>query len=357
MDYENEDTFQITLSSNASKSIYPHNNPSSFTTCLQKPIELELDRWEFALMSMLYPTRCLNNVEDCSIGIVIRQYIEPGRARALETLGRPSAVRRPGLLDQILSCPHPEFFPPVDFVPGKMLRFVMRYVTIPKATFRSIADLCQYLCDRLNEHTESYCEFMKLKDSKLFTFEINARTGFVTFNCQKIPLADIWLIVKEPYLLQHRLGILPAHATNGEEHYFSEDQIRKVSEKADSNFIFLYEFPARGKILASLENPPAIYVYTDIAKHQLVGDSSAQLLAIVPTSRTPTAISEEDSDAHTYHVENPPYYIPLETNSFSRIEIQLRTDWGMPFPFQGNPNNRAVCRLNFRRRQLPRILG
>lgn len=69
------------------------------------------------------------------------------------------------------------------------------------------------------------------------------------------------------------------------------------------------------------ENDHSLFVYTNIIKHRLVGDSKSQLLRVVE-------ISKRNFGEQNTEIYNPPQYHPLISNSFESIEIEIRSKSG-----------------------------
>ena len=93
-----------------------------------------------------------------------------------------------------------------------------------------------------------------------------------------------------------------------------------------------------------------MYVYSDIAKSQLVGDTEGQLLGIVPIEAEAEDVARRAGSTIFYSF-NPAYYMPLAKAEFDTIDIELKTDWGDDFPFTQEASNRVCCRLDFRKRE------
>ena len=79
-----------------------------------------------------------------------------------------------------------------------------------------------------------------------------------------------------------------------------------------------------------------------------------------PTFGTSSSTASPSSAQQDWHPDdqqfysfNPPYYMPLKKSRFDTLDIQLNTDWGAPFPFTDDPNNRVCCRVHFRKRKSP----
>ena len=89
-------------------------------------------------------------------------------------------------------------------------------------------------------------------------------------------------------------------------------------------------------------NLTTVYLYTNIIQNQIVGNTQARLLRIVPiNARNFGEIS------HKYF-ERPQFH-ELACNNFSEIEIELRTETGKLFPIKYGT---VVVQLSFRRKGL-----
>ena len=69
-----------------------------------------------------------------------------------------------------------------------------------------------------------------------------------------------------------------------------------------------------------------VYVYTDIIKNIVVGDTEAPLLRCMAVK------NKSQEDMMTYDFPNP-VYIPLNTNYLKEVTIYLRDSFGDPIPF------------------------
>ena len=69
-----EDSFQITLPSNASLDLYPQNRPNSYKTKLAKPVKLGngvTSDWEVALVDLQFPQNWPNVLEESELAIIV----------------------------------------------------------------------------------------------------------------------------------------------------------------------------------------------------------------------------------------------------------------------------------------------
>ena len=82
-----------------------------------------------------------------------------------------------------------------------------------------------------------------------------------------------------------------------------------------------------GSHVANLHRETNIHVYCDIAQPQIVGDKTVPLLGIVPCEKT------TETYETLYVVENM-CYIPIQTKSFQKIKILLRSSTNESIPFE-----------------------
>ena len=104
----------------------------------------------------------------------------------------------------------------------------------------------------------------------------------------------------------------------------------------------LHQFPLIGVRPIQLLDQFSLYVYCDVVNHQLIGDTMAPLIGVVP-------IQKQAKGKQLYWVFDPPYYMDVSRNEISSIEVRVTTERGEEFPFlAGN----VVCRLHFRPRSI-----
>jgi len=84
----------------------------------------------------------------------------------------------------------------------------------------------------------------------------------------------------------------------------------------------------------------SLYLYTNIVENQIVGNTLAPLLQIIP-------VSGEHGEVIQKTIYSP-HYVPVLTNKFSSIEVNLKNDQddNLPFLF-----GKVVVKLHFRRRK------
>ena len=88
----------------------------------------------------------------------------------------------------------------------------------------------------------------------------------------------------------------------------------------------------------------AIFIYTDIIHHQLVGDAEVPLLrAVRMKSFTGGDRPEMDTVVYTH-----PHYLPVSKQYIETIEIDIRTDTGVRIPYN---TGKVISKLHFRQRK------
>ena len=85
----------------------------------------------------------------------------------------------------------------------------------------------------------------------------------------------------------------------------------------------------------------SIFVYSYIVDYQIVGNTMATLMGVLPTKG---AFKEPQSCQI-----NPVQYVPLQSNEISSISMKLCTPQGDPVQFLSGD---SLCRLHFRRKLL-----
>lgn len=112
-----------------------------------------------------------------------------------------------------------------------------------------------------------------------------------------------------------------------------------------------YLLPLTSTHEAELEHLSSLYVYSDIAPYQFIGNTSAQILSIVPIESTEN--ENHQRGKQQFYTVNPPYYMPVPKPEINTINIEIRTDFALPFPFGDTGNSKVRCRLHFRKKDSP----
>ena len=93
-----------------------------------------------------------------------------------------------------------------------------------------------------------------------------------------------------------------------------------------------------GSHVANLHRETNIHVYCDIVQPQIVGDKTVPLLGVVPCEKT------TETYETLYAVENI-HYIPIQTKSFQKVKILLRSSTNESIPFE---HGRATITLHLK---------
>ena len=100
-----------------------------------------------------------------------------------------------------------------------------------------------------------------------------------------------------------------------------------------------------GDPMAAIKQYPCMYVYSDVVRQQEVGGSLAQLLETVPVSAAATPGSQVS------YLVNPPRYQSVAKHLLDKIEIQINTHTGAPWPLDAE-DEQVIARLSFRRKPM-----
>jgi hypothetical protein len=84
----------------------------------------------------------------------------------------------------------------------------------------------------------------------------------------------------------------------------------------------------------------SLYVYSDIAKEQRVGDSMSPLMEVVPVKGVP--------GNRKHYCGNPLPYLPVDRDCIDSINIVIMDEYGKPVVFPDDVVN-VVCHLRLRR--------
>ena len=94
-----------------------------------------------------------------------------------------------------------------------------------------------------------------------------------------------------------------------------------------------------GSYNANLHRETNIHVYCDIVQAQIVGDTEVPLIGVIPTAGKTSGMHETVHEVENIH------YIPIQTKSFQKIKVLLRSSTYEPIPFE---YGRATITLHFK---------
>ena len=196
------------------------------------------------------------------------------------------------------------------------VNLVTEVITLPAGYYPTINDLVGLLVKTINDKFKFY----KLE------YAINPVTGRITF---KEDSADACIISTDTYLLSH-LG-------------FDATELKLGKEDSDYGIQPMYYNRALGKPQHRpyLHDINTIYVYSDIIDYQIVGNTMATLMGVMPTT---TKHGQQESWQF-----NPLQYIRVPHRMIQSITMKMCTPTGEPVPFYSGD---SLCRLHFRRKLL-----
>ena len=94
-----------------------------------------------------------------------------------------------------------------------------------------------------------------------------------------------------------------------------------------------------------------LYIYSDVAEHNIVGDTLAPLLRVLPFEPGETVENNNESQ-HINHEITIPHYIPVSKSDFDIISIQITGDLGLITWVQCYKKRRSETRNTGSRRYL-----
>ena len=316
---------------------FPENNPNSYKTKLFKKIDLagRADDWEVALIDVQFPSNWPNVLESTLLALII-EFPSDEAPEGIPSYTEEDVIRESGsspFLKQILKAIVSENY-------FHTTRCVANLLSIPAGHYKSIADLGRLITNGWNEVVE---EISSYKDFRLkFEYDTTMRVARFSYTGR----GKMHFAANSRYLMETLFRFQPC-TTEG----------CVASEKSSPQYpLLIYTLPQRSKEPSALEYLSSIYMYSNLARYQLVGNTEAPLLGIVPIQASAGEMKTDSIDQH-YYAFNPTYYIPLVQKELEVIEIELKTDFNSPFPFANDPNSRVVCRLHFRKRGTQSSLG
>lgn len=305
----NEDTFQITIPSNACTDVFEKNSPANFKTVIANPRNLE-GEWEMAVGFIQYPHSWNNIEKDEYIGMLIRIK----QITKDVTIDMPQAIHFiKRQMDETIQA-YEDLAPSVKakivndefYKNGESVGMI---VEVPKGYYATPAELISCINDGIDL---AFGKFQEDRAQVQFKLEYEKMTRLLKFEWKNVDRVQF---------------IVP------------NKRIREMLGIPDNHTRFTPDHPPRKR--AVISNFSSIFIYSDIARYQLVGDIQAPLLAVVP-------VKGEDGTQQDWTF-NPPYYIPVNKRSIETIEIKLANEFGEEIPFL--PGGLAIIRLNFRRKR------
>jgi len=348
-----KDSFLLTLPSDSSLQHYPQNEPTDYTVRLAMPVSL-VGRWEVALLEMSYPHEW-HHVEN-NTGVFIFSTLLPIQGD-LKLIGDMLRVKR-RTTPESGRCRYYE----VDETRYNTGHFKYDYIEVPRGDYSSPQELGDALADLVSEALLK--KYPISPEEKLFQYHYNAETREGRYSVAH-DILSVFLVL-EFKQLANALGL---HYEEKIPVFVPPDKGFNVPELVSfmpksmqplllySN-ISLYGYATPdvipvcfliGNAGQSILRRPgyvhdvgfdSMYVYSDIVELQLVGDTTAPLLGIVPLKAA--------RGSRQFFTFKSPVYIPISTPQFSTVHIRLRTDRGKPVTLTKSKTN-VVCILHLRR--------
>jgi hypothetical protein len=201
--------------------------------------------------------------------------------------------------------------------PGFTSQIEPRKIVLPGGYYPNIESLAQMICALVKKETEVE-----------ITYNYNAITGRLKFgHTDYIPM----FVCPDKYLLTH-LGF-PVN----------EIELEPDPKTNPHGKQTLYYNKALGadERRAYLDDINSIFVYSDVTDYQIVGNTLATLMGVIPTS-------DKHGQQQSWQF-NPLQYIRVPHRSIQSITMKLCTPTGARVPFFSGD---SLCRLHFRRKLL-----
>jgi len=308
-----DDEIQLTLPSNSSIDFFPDNKPGLYHTKLSSTLNLEGD-WEAALMEIQYPHNWKNLENDMYIGMVL----VPSHAdnRKLEALKSLCRITTHPLTPKHFSSEDVKLMEdsPLMKIPNACLTIIR----IPAGYYASPEEFVERVNLAIREaftHPANPSE--NLVDDFGLTFIYDRFTKLVPRRMNN--LGGCLFLSNNP-IFQAALALVPVDANLPDSKLFNSSLTAKRRSRLDTT--------------------TTLFIYSDIIKYQYVGDTQAPLMGVCP-------VTGRDGE-QCHYVFNPPFYIPLNTQSIPTIELKVMDDYGEIIPFE--PTGKVLCRIILRRR-------
>lgn len=298
----------ITLPSTSSLKSYPNNKPNTYRVLL--PTALDLDGlWEVAIVSIQYPINWANFEEEYAAFLVKIQ--EDDDEDCFKTQCR---------ISQVCSMKDPKHLSLSTLTREYITHTKTQYtgykiIKMPKGLYESPEEFGQYMVKEFNKMTPVPGDQMKQPCKLRCTYD--HITQKVSFEKENINIFRIATMNKG---FHDNIGTITECFQ--EKLYISEPSMH-TSKKAH---IMKYS---------------TMYIYCDVIKYQIVGDSQAPLIATMPVQCF--------RNQPCFWEFNPPYYIPVNKKYIPTIEMKICTETADLFPF--DPHSYVIVRLHFRKQR------
>ena len=293
-------SFYITLLSDSSLSMYPKNTQCCFRNKLPKPIHIDKEEWEVALVEMIVPSQ-VNNVteEEGKFQVVTTDQNLYGDM--IEVLKRKRKCKTEDPLDVL----------------GHELCISPGVYASPEYLVNEINDAIQIVMG----------EFLKKKNT-LLQLQYSTHSKRVKM---KQPGGKFGILF-HPRMHMKLGGNLDLEVLYQKNHNPALD--------LDATKPFKDPFPYCVDLNVGSNH---LFVYSDVAEYTLLGHMEAPILRVVP-------FHQRKQSNHLHEEFLNLHYIPVSKGIFDEIHINISGDTGQPIQFV---RGKSMVKLHFRRK--PRL--
>lgn len=311
---ETRNDFCITLPSNSNLTSHPTNRPDNYTVRLGKPVSLIGD-WEVSAANIHYPHNWYDFQKTTTIYWMY--YVHTIRVAHAEIAPKVRVRTTSEPKQYILAIEDPQWTydqRDSDYRLGRVVFNPKHYASVEEIG----ASLVKYLNDAISKAPA-------LERSPIITFDYDAESRHGTVVSDT---GTLYLFGDNDYAASMLgIGVLPAPPP-----LYRNEPLPELGN------ISMFS----GHATSLFTKVDSIYLYSDIAENQYVGDVEVPLLGIIPVQG-----QHEDKRFFTF---NPPVYLGVKKKEFGEVTIMLRTSRGEPLPFpKFTPE--VVVTLRFRRRK------
>ena len=327
---EQTDEFQITLPSNSSLDVYKKNRPSNYTVSLPHYVNLE-GEWQVAATDIQFTHEWETLVQDHVLGIYVAH-----RSQTKKPVNNYVMA-----IDQQLN-----EWRKMEWAKEHQDKFLYRKITVKRGWYPSVKALADHVCTLIADafvndfpgFTVQY-EYNRTRKSVAFY----PKTGYV------IRMADTNnTVMRMLGFVKSSTLTLTGNTELSKTFAFYDDwgdtlyMIADSSSDTHPNFVQTFRVETYEAEPAVLLDLRSVFVYCDLFDYQIVGDTKAQLMGVVPVV---TKVGER-----THWTFSPPYYSRVIKNSFKTVKIWLTDHCGEEVQFYDN-SDFIVARLHFKRKR------
>ena len=300
---EGQSNFFLTLPSNSSSKWFKDNKPQNYKVQLPQPLELE-GKWEAALVELQYPRSWINMEKDSGATIEILRPDDLGSNkgqpmdemyRTLYKAEQGAKVFEVDLLNNIKI----EETKIHDVLPPDSIDLI--HVNFPRGHYKSPHQMAAYLVDQANLiYSDELRAIKDIEKKKLLRFEYDEIRNQVSFHSDYSEINLILYRDELPPMIGFKIPI----------HGYSYHKFPTIVD-------------CKGSIPPIVQKSLSFYVYCDLVKYQVVGDTLSPLLRVVPI--------RGEVGAETFI---RPYYFPVNKGYISSIQIRICSEHGQEIQFQ-----------------------